>query len=78
MKIETLSDCIYVLEKVRNVYNSQLDTSVLAELNDVINELKKLQESKQSNIELGNISSKALQVISQIINIVCTITNLMR
>lgn len=78
MKIDTLLNCIEVLEKVRNAYNSQLDTCVLAELDDVINELKMLSDSKRIYIELGAFSSRALQVISQIVNLVGNFTDLMK
>lgn len=78
MKNETLLNCIEVLEKVRNAHYSQLDTSVLAELDSVIEELKKLQNSKQDKIELSVISPKVLQVISHVVGIVCNITNLIK
>lgn len=78
MNYETLLNCIEVLEKVRNTHYSQLDTSVLAELDGVIDELKKHKDSRQGNIELGNLSLRALQVISQTVNLVCSIANLMK
>ena len=78
MKNETLLNCIETLEKVRNAHYSQLDTSVLAELENVIEELKKLQNSKQNKIELSVISPKVLQVISHVVGIVCSITNLIK
>ncbi len=77
MKNHTLLNCIEVLEKVRNIPNSQLDTCVLTELDDVINELKMLNNNNQSDMKLGDISFKALEVISRIVSIICDFTDFM-
>lgn len=78
MQHNSLKNCIDVLEKVRNAYNSQLDTRDLVELDDVIAELKKLGNSTQSNVELGTLSARALQIISQVVSLVSNIADLMK
>lgn len=78
MQHNSIKNCIDVLEKVRNAYNSQLDTRDLVELDDVIAELKRLGNSTQSNVELGTLSLRALQIISQVVSLVSNISDLMK
>ena len=78
MKHETLKNCISTLEKVRSAHSSQLDARVLLELDDVIKELKKLQESNGEAVALGTLSYRTLRVISQVISLVCNIADLMK
>lgn len=78
MKYDSLKKCIDALEKVRSAYSSRLDTSVLVELDDVIVQLKRLGESGQDEVELGTLSFQALRIISQIIELVSNITELMK
>lgn len=78
MKKHSLKNCIRTLKKLRDVYNSQLDTSILAELDTVISELKLLSYQKDSEVRLGNLSLRAFQVISVIISLVSNIKDLMK
>jgi hypothetical protein len=78
MKLNTLRNSITTLEKLRDAHHSQLDTRVLLELDEVIAELKRLSDSGQYDIKLGILSKKSLLLISQIINVITNITNLMK
>jgi hypothetical protein len=78
MQYNSLKNCIDVLEKVRDAHNSQLDTSVLAELDDVLEELKRLSDEPCGNVELGTLSLQVLQIIGHVISLVTNITDLMK
>jgi hypothetical protein len=78
MKCNTLKNCIATLERVRDVYSSRLDTGVLAELDDVITQLKRLSASKRNEVKLGTLSHRTLQIISQVISVVNNLTDLMK
>ena len=78
MKQDSLKDCVTTLERVRDAYSSRLDTGVLAELDDVIAQLKRLSESGQNEVTLGTLSYQTLQIISQIVSVVSNLTNLMK
>jgi hypothetical protein len=78
MQYNTLMNCIDVLEKVRSAHNSQLDTSVLAELDDVLEELKRLSDEPCSNVELGTLSLQVLQIIGHVVSLITNITDLMK
>jgi len=78
MQYNSLKNCIDVLEKVRNAHNSQLDTSVLAQLDDVIDELKRLSDNSLGNVELGTLSLQVLQIISHVVSLVTNVSDLMK
>lgn len=78
MKQHSLENCIRTLEKLRDVYNSQLDTSVLAELNAVISDLKKVSDHKESEVQLGNLGLRAIQAIAVVISLVSNLKDLMK
>ncbi len=78
MEIDTLKNSIATLQKLRNAHHSQLDTRVLLELDEVIAELTKFSANKQNSLKLGTLSLKTLQVISQVINVISNITDLMK
>ncbi len=78
MKANSLKNCISTLERVRDVYSGQLDACVLAEIDDVIKELKRAQDDKQGEVELGILSFRALQVIDLIVSLVTNVANLMK
>ncbi len=80
MKPSTLKNCIATLNRLRDVYESQLDASVLAELDEVIAALLKDKDSDSIQYE-GNQSItgfRALELIECIIKIVTDVTKLMR
>lgn len=78
MQYNSIKNCIATLQSVRDTHDSQLDASVLLELDEVIVELTKLSDSKQSDIKLGTLSNKALQVINLVITIITNINDLMK
>lgn len=78
MEVKDLKNSITTLQKLRDAHYSQLDTCVLLELDEVIAELKKLSDKEQSDIKLGTLSMKVLLLISQILQVISNITDLMR
>ena len=78
MQQHSLRNCIRTLEKVRDVYNSQLDTSVLTELDAVISGLKKVSDHKESEVQLGNLGLRAIQAIAVVISLVSNLKDLMK
>ena len=78
MKQHSVENCIRMLEKLRDVYNNQLDTSVLDELNAVISDLKQVADRKESEVQLGNSGLRAIQAIAVVISLVSNIKDLMK
>lgn len=78
MQRHSLENCIRTLEKLRDVYNSQLDTSVLVELDAVISDLKKSRDYKESEVQLGNLGLRAIQAITLVISLVSNLKDLMK
>jgi len=78
MKQHSVENCIRTLEKLRDVYNSQLDTSVLTELNAVISDLKQVSDRKESEAKLGILGLRAIQAIAVVISLVSNIKDLMK
>ena len=78
MQQHSLKDCIRTLEKLRDVYNSQLDTSVLTELNAVISDLKQASAHKESKVQLGSLGLRAIQAIAVAISLVSNLKDLMK
>lgn len=78
MQQHSVENCIRTLEKLRDVYNSQLDASVLIELNAVIADLKQVGDHKGNEVQLGNLSLRALQAIAIVLNLVSNLKDLMK
>ena len=78
MQQHSLENSIRTLEKLRDVYNSQLDTNVLTELNIVISDLKKVSDNKESEMQLGILSLRAIQIIATIISLVSNLKDLIK
>lgn len=78
MQQHSVENCIRTLEKLRDVYNSQLDTSVLVELNAVISDLKQVSDHKESEAKLGILGLRAIQAIAVVISLVSNIKDLMK
>jgi hypothetical protein len=79
MKSSILKNCIATLEKLRDVYESQLDARVLAELDEVIANLKKkARDGEQDDVRLGILSLRALELIEYVIKLVTNVTELMK
>jgi hypothetical protein len=78
MKQHSVKNCVRTLIKLRDVYNSQLDTSVLVELNTVINDLQIVIDRKESEVKLGTLGLRAIQVIAFVLSVVTNIKDLMK
>lgn len=78
MHPSSLKNCIATLVQLRNAYESQLDASVLEELDDVIADLEVIRDNDQSKKQLGPLSDRTLQLIDYIVRLVTNITDLMK
>ena len=79
METSTLKNCIATLTQLRDVYESQLDASVLEELDEVIAALKdKLSGNNQREENLSNTGFRVLELIECVIKIVTNVTTLMK
>ena len=78
MKQTSLENCIRTLKQLRDAYNSQLDTSVLTELDAVISDLNKVSDHMESEVQLGNLGLRAIQAIAVVISLVSNIKDLMK
>ena len=78
METHSLENCIDVLKKIVDAYSSQLDTSILVELNEVIHELKKVHERRTNRAELGRLSLRSLQIIAVVIRLVTDVEDWMK
>jgi len=78
MQQHSLENSIRTLEKLRDVYNSQLDTSVLTELNAVIVDLKMVTHHKEDEVQLRNLGLRVLQAIALVISLVSNLKDLMK
>lgn len=77
MTSHSLENSIHTLKKVRDAYSSQLDTSILKELNEVITDLEKLENEKEQK-NGGERRFRALQVLGIVIRIVSDIDQWMK
>lgn len=75
MKHHSLNNVITTLNKLRDEYHSQLSASSRAELDNVLEELTRLTQSKQKNILLGDIAMRSLRIIDTTIRVVSTLTD---
>lgn len=78
MQQHSVENCIRTLEKLRDVYNSQLDTCVMTELNAVISDLKTVVDSKESELQLSNLRMRTLHAIALVISLVSNLKDLMK
>lgn len=78
MDICTLKNCIATLNKLRDVYKSQLDARVLVELDEIVVQLQELHDAGEGKKKLGTLSIQALQLINHIVILVSNITDLMK
>jgi small basic protein len=76
--MNTHKNTIRMLEKIRDVYHSQLDISVITELNAVIADLKAVTDSTKNETQLFTQGLRALQVISVVISLVSNLKDLMK
>lgn len=78
MKHDVLKNNIATLQKLRDVYYSQLDAGALAELDDVLQKLKRLAEEERPEIPLGELALRVLRIIDIAMTLVTNLTDLMR
>jgi hypothetical protein len=79
MKNETLKNSIATLQKLRDVYYSQLDAGALAELDDVLQQLRDMLEgSERRGLEHDELVFRALRVIDVFVQVVSNITGWMK
>ena len=78
MKHDVLKNNIATLQKLRDVHHSQLDAGALAELDDVLQKLKRLAEEERPEIPLGELALRVLRIIDIAMTLVTNLTDLMR
>lgn len=78
MKHDVLKNNIATLQKLRDVHHSQLDAGALAELDDVLQKLKRLAEEERPEISLGELALRVLRIIDTAMTLVTNLTDLMR
>lgn len=78
MKYQLLKNHIARLQKLRDVYHDQLDASVLAELDDILLQLKRLEKSGERDVPLGALGLRVLLIIDTVLRLVTNLTDLMR
>lgn len=78
MKHDVLKNNIATLQKLRDVHYSQLDAGALAELDDVLQKLKRLAEEERLEIPLGELTLRVLRIIDTAMTLVTNLTDLMR
>ena len=79
MKSETLKNSIATLEKLRDAHYSQLDASVLAELDDVLRQLRGMPESSgKRELDYGEFLDRVLRILDIVIRAVSNLTDWMQ
>lgn len=78
MKKSALNNSIRTLKQVRNDHHSQLDMSIVTELDTVIAELEAVDIYTKSESQLTVLGLRALQVIGIVISVVSNIKDLMK
>lgn len=78
MKHDVLKNNIATLEKLRDAHHSQLDAGALAELDDVLQKLKRLAEEEKPEIPLGELALRVFRIIDTAMTLVTNLTDLMR
>ena len=74
----SLENSVATLQKLRDVYHSQLDAGDRAEFDDVLAKLKKLSQSKKRNMPLGELGQRAVRIIDNTLRLVTNLTDLMK
>ena len=79
MKHHALKNTIATLQKLRDVHYSQLDASALAELDDVLQQLRNmLASSDRREFEHTDLVFRALRITDIVIRAVSNITDWMK
>lgn len=66
---------ITTLQKLRDTYHSQLDAGALAELDDVIQQLTRLVESEIPEASLGELATRSVRIIDNVLRLVTNIAD---
>lgn len=77
MTKRNFADNVRTLKSLRDKYHSQLDISVVTELNAVIAELEKA-DSQQNAERKQDLSLRALQILGAIISLVSNLSDWMK
>ena len=79
MKHQTLKNTITTLQKLRDEHYSQLDDGALAELDDVLQQLRSMLEgSERRGLEHTDIVFRALRITDIVIRTVSNLTDWIR
>lgn len=78
METHSLENSIRALKKVRDVYSSQFDTSVMAELNLVIEDLEKARNQQIGGERWKVLSMRSLQMIATILRLISDVQDWMK
>lgn len=78
MEKHSLENCIGSLRKLRDVYSGQLDTGILEELDVVIVELEVVRKNPMKQMDLTQVSVRAIQVIASVISLLTNLKDWMR
>lgn len=78
METHSLENSISALKKVRDVYSSQFDTSVMAELDLVIEDLERVRNQQISGEKWKELSMRSLQMIATILRLISDVRDWMK
>ena len=78
MDKQTLKSHIAVLNKLRDACGSQLDIGALTELDEVISDLQRLEQSHYSADEVSRLIPRALQVIAAVVSILTNVRDFLK
>ncbi|KDC32822.1 hypothetical protein L505_0524 [Bordetella bronchiseptica F4563] len=79
MHHQTLKNSIATLQKLRDAHYSQLDAGALAELDDVLQQLRNMFEgSERRGLEHGELVFRALRITDIVIRAVSNLTDWMK
>ncbi|MDT7838966.1 hypothetical protein [Aquabacterium sp. OR-4] len=78
METHSLENCIRALKKVRDAYSSQFDTSVMAELDLVIEDLERVNNQQISGEKWKELSMRSLQMIATILRLISDVRDWMK
>ncbi len=79
MQYQTLKNTIATLQKLRDVHYGQLDAGALAELDDVLQQLRNtLEGSERREFERKDLVFRALRITDIVIRAVSNITDWMK
>jgi hypothetical protein len=76
MQKDALAVAIAMLEKLRETYHSQLDASVLVELDDVVGLLKRQSELSEA-ARHEELEGRVLRIMGWVLRLVTNVTDLM-